>query len=97
MPTTPVYLKSMRSTLLSGIIISRVPEKYTYYFLQGGFPEYTVGDVNFDGVLDVLDLNYIVDMILGFGYESTPPADVNTDGNVDINDTISLYQSILNY
>ena len=72
-------------------------EKYTYYFLQGGFPEYTVGDVNFDGVLDVLDLNYIVDMILGYGYESTPPADVNTDGNVDINDTITLYQSILNY
>ena len=70
-------------------------QKYPMDYLGGGFPEYIIGDINFDGVIDVLDINYLVDMTMNYGYEPTPPADFNNDGNVNISDVIFLVQFIL--
>ena len=43
-----------------------------------------VGDVNGDGVVDLLDVAPFVDLILGGGFD--PNADVNGDGVVDLLD-----------
>jgi hypothetical protein len=71
-------------------------QKYPLNYLDGGFPEFILGDVNFDGILDVLDLLYTSDMSSGYGYNPTPPADYNEDGSVTIIDVILLSQYIIN-
>ncbi|MBT7518870.1 MAG: hypothetical protein HN654_00750, partial [Candidatus Marinimicrobia bacterium] len=71
-------------------------QKYPLNYLGGGFPEFTVGDVNFDGSLDVADILHISDMVSGYGYNPTPPADYNRDGSVTIIDVLLLLQYIIN-
>jgi len=53
-----------------------------------------LGDVNSDGILDILDIIMMVGIILGnnpFSYS----ADMNSDGIVNILDVIALVNSIL--
>ena len=76
------------------IFIARA-QKYELDYLGSGFPEYTLGDVNFDNTIDVKDLLMISDMASGFGYSPTPPADYNLDGSVNISDVVLLLQEIL--
>ena len=71
-------------------------QKYSLDYLGNDFPEYSVGDVNFDGILNLLDLLYISDMISGTGYYETPPADYNGDGLVDLEDISLLILFIMN-
>ncbi|MBT7373544.1 MAG: hypothetical protein HN815_06100, partial [Candidatus Marinimicrobia bacterium] len=71
-------------------------QKYPLNYLGGGFPEFTVGDVNFDGSLDVADILHISDMVSGYGYSPTPPADFNGNGEVTITDAILLALYIIN-
>ena len=71
-------------------------QKYSMDYLGGGFPDFTVGDVNFDGILDLLDMIYMLDMASGNGYAPTPPADFNDDGSVTITDVILFLQYIIN-
>ncbi|MBC8312389.1 MAG: hypothetical protein H8E72_08780 [Candidatus Marinimicrobia bacterium] len=55
----------------------------------------TMGDVNGDDVINVLDIVILVDMILNApGYNSV--ADYNGDGNVDILDIVAIVQVIVN-
>ena len=75
-----------------GQMIARA-QKYPMDYL---FPQYVVGDVDFDDELSLFDALMISDMIYGGGYPVTPPADVNLDGNVNISDVASLVQIILN-
>ena len=59
-------------------------------FLVRGFTCGTAGDVNGDGVVDVLDL---IDLLLCFGQPANAPcdmADVNGDGTVNVLDLIGL-------
>ena len=70
-------------------------QKYPLNYLDGGFPEFILGYVNFDGILDVLDLLYTSDMSSGYGYNPTPPADYNRDGFVTHIDVILLLQYII--
>jgi hypothetical protein len=77
------------------IMIPRA-QKYPMDYLDDGFPEYTAGDVNFDGILNLLDLLYISDMVSGTGYYETPPADYNGDGLVDLEDISLLILFIMN-
>jgi len=70
-------------------------QKYSMDYLGGGFPDFTVGDVNFDGILDLLDMIYMLDMASGNGYAPTPPADFNDDGSVTITDVILFLQYII--
>ena len=71
-------------------------QKYPLDYLGDEFPEYMVGDVNFDQLLDIQDILYISDMSSGYGFNSTPPADFNEDGSVNISDLILLLQIIIN-
>ena len=76
-----------------GQMIARA-QKYPMDYL---FPDYNLGDVNFDNVITVADLLLVSDMVSGFGYAPTPPADLNEDGSVNISDMNLLIQSIINY
>ena len=71
-------------------------QKYPLDYLGDEFPEYIIGDVNFDQLLDIHDILYISDMSSGYVFNSTPPADFNEDGSVNISDLILLLQSIIN-
>ncbi|MBC8479006.1 MAG: hypothetical protein H8D46_00965 [FCB group bacterium] len=68
-------------------------EVLIYYFEQA-----VPGDVNTDGVLDILDIVITVDIIMG-NYEPTPEmldaADVNNDGAVDVLDIVIMVETIM--
>ena len=55
----------------------------------------TIGDLNQDGVLDVLDIVEIVDCILGDPAENCLYGDVNEDGIVDVIDVVQMVSLIL--
>ena len=76
------------------VFIARA-QKYELNYLGGDFPDYELGDVNFDGTIDVQDILLVSDMASGYGYAPTPPADYNEDGSVDISDVILLLQTVL--
>jgi hypothetical protein len=71
-------------------------QKYELTYLETEFPEYTPGDVNFDGDINVIDLSHAIDMIYNVGYNATPPADVNGDGTVNMVDVAILAQMAMN-
>ena len=52
------------------------------------------GDVNADGVLNILDIVIIANIILGTA-EDVPEADVNQDGELNILDIVTLVNIIL--
>ena len=82
----------------NNVMVARA-QKYDPEYLTGviDFPEYTVGDINFDGLIDITDLCYIVNMMTDYGYAPTPPADINGDGNVNISDIVTFIQLIMQY
>ena len=71
-------------------------QKYPTYYLNGVFSEYNIGDINFDGNYSLMDILIITDMLLGYNYLSTPPADLNQDGMVDQEDIEILINDIIN-
>ena len=75
-----------------GQMIARA-QKYPIDYL---FPNYNLGDINFDNAITIADLLLLSDMVSGFGYLHTPPADLNEDGLVNISDVNLLIQSIIN-
>ena len=77
-------------------MIARV-QKYDDTYLESEFPNYTIGDINFDETLNIFDLTYLSDMVHGFGYSPTPPADVNLDGIVNSEDINLLIELLMNY
>lgn len=52
------------------------------------------GDINDDGVIDVVDLNGIINMILGFE-EITPIGDYDYSSNIDVSDINKMINDIL--
>ncbi|SVE52476.1 uncharacterized protein METZ01_LOCUS505330, partial [marine metagenome] len=52
------------------------------------------GDVNGDGLLNILDIVIIANIILGTA-ENVPQADVNEDGQLNILDIVTLVNMIL--
>ena len=55
-----------------------------YYKYTWG-PEYLNGDVNLDGEINISDVNYVIDIILG-GIDLNGLSDVNDDGEINIAD-----------
>ena len=55
---------------------------------------FSLGDVNADGGLNILDIVIIVNIILGTS-EFVPTADVNQDGGINILDVVTLVNMIL--
>ena len=77
-------------------------QKYSIDFLGGDdsdFPEYRLGDVNFDTEINIFDLLYTVDMVTlpNSYYQPTPPADINEDSTVDNLDIFAFVSSIMQY
>ena len=54
----------------------------------------TLGDLNVDGVVNILDVILVVNLILGG--EFNPLGDLNTDGTVNILDIVQMVNQILN-
>ena len=52
------------------------------------------GDLNDDGILNILDVVLMVNMVLDGGYEDA--ADMNGDGVINILDIVTLINTILN-
>ena len=60
--------------------------------------EITTGDVNHDGIVDILDIVRIVNQIMGnseFNDDEFTAADFNADGIVDILDIVQIVNYIL--
>ncbi len=68
------------------------------FSVLGSAPEILYGDLNSDGVVDILDVVTVVSIIMG---NTTPDeyqlqaGDVNSDGNIDILDVVSMVSLIL--
>ena len=56
-------------------------------------PDFVLGDVNGDEVLDILDVVILVNLVLSQGYSD--PADMNSDGVLDVLDIVILVNAIL--
>ena len=77
-------------------------QKYSVDFLGGDdsdFPEYRLGDINFDTEINIFDLLYTVDMVTlpDSYYQPTPPADINEDSIVNNLDIFAFVASIMQY
>ena len=55
----------------------------------------TIGDVNLDNVINILDVILIINIILGLDNLNNL-ADINIDGNIDVLDIVLLVNIILN-
>ena len=64
------------------------------FITDGSNTDFTQGDINSDGVLDVLDVVGLVNAVLSANYSEL--ADMNSDGILDILDIVSLINAILN-
>ena len=53
-----------------------------------------VGDTNYDGVLNIYDLNFMIDVTLGVN-NANPPSDYNQDGLVNFADVSGLLNFIM--
>ena len=56
--------------------------------------EFQLGDINFDGIINIQDIIQIIDMILTNQYNDS--ADINDDGNVNILDVLQIVDYIIN-
>ena len=68
-----------------------------YYFEVDDGSNFDLGDLNFDGVLNVIDIVTMVNGILGSGFtsEQLQVADLNQDGIVNVIDIVTLVNIIL--
>ena len=61
--------------------------------------EILLGDINQDGVIDILDIVFIINFILGqedFSIAEEIASDLNSDGIINIQDVILIINLILN-
>ena len=70
-------------------------QKYAMDYLGDDFPDYVIGDVNFDGFINIQDLMMVMDMVGGFGYAPTLPADYDENGVVNHSDWGQLLSAIM--
>ena len=54
------------------------------------------GDVNSDGIVNIVDAIFIIQYILGNDLSGECSPDINQDGSVDVNDIVILISFILN-
>ena len=56
-----------------------------------------LGDVNGDGILNVIDIVNLVNHVLSIAVlDDLCPADLNADGAIDVIDVVNLVNAILN-
>ena len=76
-----------------GNMIARA-QKFPMPFGDNPGPAFMVGDTNYDGVLNIYDLNFVIDVTLGVN-NANPPSDYNQDGLVNFADVSSLLNFIM--
>ncbi len=64
--------------------------------IEGIIDNFILGDLNFDGVLDVSDVTAMIALVLGYGTPNLAVADLNFDGQVDVSDVTALISHVLN-
>ena len=67
--------------------------------IEDNCPTSGTGDVNFDGLINVIDIVAIVDAILNSGFTDEcvqSSADYNSDGTVNVIDIVAIVDTILN-
>ncbi len=73
-------------------------DQYYYSFIQDipqdCLDDALLGDLNDDGILNVLDIVLMVNMVLDDGYDGV--ADMNGDGVINVLDIVTLINTILN-
>ena len=62
-------------------------------YVQVGY-ESSVGDINYDGLINVQDVVLLISIILG-NYPPNLEADINQDGMINVLDAVLLVNSIL--
>ena len=70
-----------------------------YIYKLNSDNENLIGDLNFDGQLNILDVMQLINFILGnseFTDDQYPLADINLDGTINILDVVQLVNIILN-
>jgi len=83
-------------TYTGNLVLLARAQKYGLDYLGSSiFPNYTLGDINFDNKIDIQDVELAVDMMLDQGYGPTPPADINNDDIVNVEDVTLLVQMVL--
>jgi len=97
--STGIELWDYEYTIGSNPMIARA-QKYPIDFLGGGdttvTPVYSIGDINYDDKIDIIDLCYLVDMV----HDEYPPnesADINENGDVYFDDYGPLILIIMRY
>ena len=56
-------------------------------------PDTILGDSNYDGIVNILDVILVVNMVLDGG--SNLDGEINNDGNVDVLDVVNVVNIIL--
>ena len=78
----------------SGSIYQKLEDSFEFhsnYFSAIDFGQ--AGDLNEDGLLNILDIVQIVNLVLASGYQDT--ADMNSDGIINILDVVALVNAVL--
>ena len=73
------------------MVINCIP--YEGYVIPGD-PEYQLGDVNFDGVLNLTDITLLISAVIESGQIEN--ADMNGDGEVNVTDVTLLISTVIN-
>ena len=66
------------------------------YEYGSGIQDLLIGDLNDDGLLNVLDIVMLIGQILNNSGEYNPLADINNDSLVNVVDVVMLVDWILN-
>ena len=88
-----LYNEVGRITLNSGLNTSA--KNYIRNIIIENYPDQILlGDVNEDGIINVLDVIQVVNLILSLEFNQL--ADINSDSNIDVLDIVSIVNIILN-
>ena len=94
--TFPITIKTIKFTLDKNAAAgehSLAMKSFYSHYPHTSAPVGLTGDVNGDGAVNITDINYLINIILG-GAASPASADVNHDGTVNISD-INIIISII--
>ena len=93
-----VVIIDTESNILGRIVVnnlSNAEKNYIRNIIAENYPEpQLLGDVNEDGLINVLDIISVVNLILTS--QNNELADMNSDGQVDVLDIVSIVNLILN-
>ena len=83
----------------SMIFESEFSSDFLYDIVCSESDNYILGDINFDGIINILDIVVIINFILGISEPSNnelAASDMNLDGLINVLDIVSLVSIILN-